>query len=1172
MAILQLRLLGPPEILAGEKRITIQRRQPRSLLYYLAERAQPVSRDFLLHVLWNEGKASPETLKNRLNVVIRRLKSALPEGALLVRRTSLALKYDQVEVDLWHFQEQSTQIHNALRYHAPNKPLAETLVNRIEQTLGLWHGRTFLEGETLPKSIELSDWLHLTDDQLQRERLALMQRLVAHYRLTGQFDVAMRWVRDWLELDPLDVNAHAEWIQLCHLANRPEAVEEQLAILTRREPSDAQFVLDRLQEQFPNLITKPYRELRPLDGEHAASQPQTPLVGKEMALAQLNTALREGKGVLVVASHGMGKSTLLEWFIRRLPEERWVIKHTCKSEERHRPFATLAALLRKTVSDEQWAALDEVWRARLSTVLPELAERFPPSRPPLSLPPDQQREQVTLALEALFSPLSRKQPLLICLDDAHWIDKDSLLVLASLLVKFRRRIPIVLAVDMAYRSLLEPILTNSLQPPLWREVPLTSLSVEEVHQIMTNLLGTAVSDAFASFFYRKSGGNPQLLEALLQTYLQQHPDSSFDIPPKDLPYPEDLEEGCRERLEVLTELQRRILQVLALFENEVSDDVLAQLLEADPRTIAQEIETLEAIGWLQSEESGRWSLPHDLLRQTVINQMLLAEQQRLHARIARLLNDQPHLVSDPLELAEHLQKAGAHLQAFERYLALAQQWFLEGQPDDAATALKHAENLVYRFPVDFSDALIYRLYELWDHVFSVLDQPEAMEETYQRLRSLGQQRMSSLLLGMAAYGLADACLLRNHFEEGKNYINTALAHLQRAEHPLRWLWARVLQAVFLYMQGDVEQAAHVFDEVAGELERMESSEEVSSLLGHVQYQQSLMATMRGYPKEGKALGLRALQACQAGQNAFGLLLALNNLATSCLFLGDYVEARRYSERAIELAERVHSLRFLGYSQVYRAWIALIQGEVEPAVAWAYRAIGVGEMRAHDEIKALGNRVVGEVYFWLEEPTLALEWYRKAQAQARNTFLEADLMLRIGVAQLRNKQASQAWHLFQKALEAAQTQGQGYVVITAHLAMADLLRQSGEWDRAAARAKDVARAACERGLQAEALQADAIRAQALWQLGQQEAAFDLLESVLHEAERIGHFWLALSTMRTWCHWATIQGKAAGEMKQRVMMELARLHKGLAAYVDKKAVTTGLENTVSKFVLRVRQEIL
>lgn len=1165
MSCVHLYLLGPPEIRVGEQPIRINRRLPRALLFYLAERRQPVSRETLLSILWKEEDIFQRPIRQRrrhLNVEINRLKKALPAGVLHLQPQTIALNHRRLWVDLWQFRDRCAEARDQWQQFSSHNPLPRPLVEKMESALALWRGRCFLEGARLPDSPFLSNWLTGVDDRLTQERLEVIRRLVWHYRQMGLFDAALQYVHEWLDIEPLDVSAHAQLITLHRLAGRPEAADAHLARLVER--------LEQEQES-PDLLRYLQNEVIRLSGggapkplapaEQAPARQQVPLIGKDLARAKLLSAIEKGRGAILQAPVGMGKSLLVKRFLE--DQRLRALIHRCRPDEWQQAYATLEAILLQA-PNTAWKALSPLQQDALRAL--RSAQGAASEKPTA--------EALYQATQALLAAMSRETPLVLWLDDAHGMDVDTARLLLRLQTVLRRRLPVILTLEGGQSAPLEPVLADARMAG-WEHIVLHPLTAAEARKMMVSRLGDAVSDAFARFFYEKSGGNPALLDDLLQDYLQQHPDSHFDVPPHDVPYPAFWVENYRRRAAVLSPQRQQLLALLALYSRPVGETTLASLLDVEPTALRWELEHLAAGGWIRRQEapddSDLWLPVCDLVRQVVLNILPPEEQRRLHRRVYEALSRQSLSEEDALRRIAHLEQAGEPVRAIEEYVRLAGQHLHEGRLAAAHRVLQQAENVLWRQPETVPDELAYRLYELWDFVLAIGDRPDEMQAVYRRLFQLASRRNSSLLLGMAMYGLSDVCLLRNRFEEGLSYAQAAIQHLENAGYPLRQLWARVLHAVHRYMLGQIGPAHAVFREVLDTLQTLPPSEETLMLRSHVHYQIALMETLCGRPRTGLEHSKQALGDAQAVQDVFSHLLLLNNLALASFFLADYEEARRYSQQAVTLAEDIRSMRFLGYAYLYRAMVTLVEGDVEQVVSLAYRAIALGKVHRHQEIEAFGHRLVGEVYLWLEAPSLALEYFRKAERLAGNTFLMPDLLMRIGITLLRQRLGTPARERLQMALEQAQSVGMDYVVITTHLAWAELLLSSGEWERARARAVDTARMARARGLRPEALQADLLTARALWHLKAPAEALQTVECVVGEGERLGHFWITLNALRLWFRWLQARGEETEALRKYIGRYLARLHQAIRQ-PQGEVVTDTLPRTVVRFIQQVQQEML
>ena len=172
----------------------------------------------------------------------------------------------------------------------------------------------------------------------------------------------------------------------------------------------------------------------------------TPFVGRgdevSLLLSRWERA-REGQGqvVLVVGEPGIGKSRLIEEFRAPIKQEPhlWV---ECAGEQffENTPFYAVTQMLNQGLGwrgdeskEERVTQLEralELAGIKLGEALPLIAEMLdlpiPERYPPIKLAPDQKRRRLLAALAGWVFDATRTQPLLIAMEDLHWVDPSTL--------------------------------------------------------------------------------------------------------------------------------------------------------------------------------------------------------------------------------------------------------------------------------------------------------------------------------------------------------------------------------------------------------------------------------------------------------------------------------------------------------------------------------------------------------------------------------------------------------------------------------------------------------------------------------------------------------------------------------------------------------------------------
>ncbi len=391
-----------------------------------------------------------------------------------------------------------------------------------------------------------------------------------------------------------------------------------------------------------------------------------PFVGRATDLAELRAALEEaiaghGSLVLVAGEPGIGKTRLAERLaLEAAPRGAAMLWGTAWEGGGAPPFWPWIQVLRQLLREgpgEDIVVFDlgDPGMADVARMLPELAGRVPEPAELAALRPDQVRFRLFDAITTLLARACEARPLLLVLDDLHWADMPSLLLLRFLAQELYGVRLLVLG---AYRDVEagpgSPIeeLAGALGGSCYRIV-LRGLSPDEVGQLIAVTTGQAPAPDVAASIGEHTGGNPLFVREVARLLAAGVSGGAV---------PEGVRPVLGRRLDLLSQPCHELLAAASVFGRELRLD-LVQALTSTPAE-----ETLELLGEavaarLVEEMPGtpnRWRFAHALVREVLYGRLSPTRRLVLHRRAGEVIEARfsGELESHLVELADHFHRAG----------------------------------------------------------------------------------------------------------------------------------------------------------------------------------------------------------------------------------------------------------------------------------------------------------------------------------------------------------------------------------------------------------------------------------------------------------------------------------------------------------------------------------
>ncbi|WP_305789674.1 LuxR family transcriptional regulator [Symbioplanes lichenis] len=371
--------------------------------------------------------------------------------------------------------------------------------------------------------------------------------------------------------------------------------------------------------------------------------PAPPLVGRApqaRRLDELTARLHAGHGgaLVLVGEPGAGKTALLTRLLARLRDVT-VLAATGFEAESALPFATLGDLLRPLLPG--LGELPEPQARALGTAL-ALTGAAGPVEP----------YAVCLATLTLLTAAAERQPVLVVVDDAGWIDRPSR---DALLFTARRVEHDAAGLVLAVRDPVPPEFVAAGADP----VRLDGLTPAATGDLLDRLRPGRVAAGVRADLWTATGGNPGALTELGHALGDDQLGGAAALP-DPLPIGAGLRDAFAERLAPLPPATRTALLTAALAASDDAGTVTAALddLGAGPAALAGAVSC-----GLLVQRGGQARLAHPLLRAAVRHAAAPAERRRVYDALAGAATGAARAWYRAAELAGADEAAAAELVA-----------------------------------------------------------------------------------------------------------------------------------------------------------------------------------------------------------------------------------------------------------------------------------------------------------------------------------------------------------------------------------------------------------------------------------------------------------------------------------------------------------------------------
>jgi DNA-binding SARP family transcriptional activator len=663
---LEFRMLGPLAVARDGEELDLGAPKQRALLaLLLVDVNRAVSLDRLIEELWNgqppaRATASLQAYVSNLRRLLEPDRAARSSATVLVTRApGYELRAPDDALDARRFERAARDAHDALE-----RGDARAAVDGATDALGEWRGDAL--GDFAGEPFATAEAERLTE-----LRLGVVETLAAARLELGDAAGAVPDLEVLTREQPLRERGWELLMRALYASGRQAdalrayasaraTLAEDLGI----DPGPTLQELERavLEQRMPVGRRSVPVAATPPASSHAVPAVDDALIGRADARALARRALDdawrgEPRWLLLSGEAGVGKTRLAQTIADEAAARGFAVGWGRGDEDDAAPaYWPWVQVVR-----ELTAEFDELgrrkWLAEGEVDFLELVEAGGSTDDTLQA--EHARFRFLDAACELAARAARARPHLFVLDDLHWADPASLRLL-EFMAAHLRHVPLLLVATFRPEEsgALGATLASLVRQRGVVRIELGGLDAADVQSLAEQVSGRALSARAVDELHERTGGNPFFVTEVARLWA-----SEGDVGPSADAVPVGVADVVRRRVARLPEDAVAVLTVAAVCGASFDLDLLEVACDLDGDRVLDLVDAavMTRLVVADDERLGRYRFAHALVRDAITAQVPPLRRRRLHARLARIVEDLPgrsaaevaHHWCEAAELGDH---------------------------------------------------------------------------------------------------------------------------------------------------------------------------------------------------------------------------------------------------------------------------------------------------------------------------------------------------------------------------------------------------------------------------------------------------------------------------------------------------------------------------------------
>jgi predicted ATPase/class 3 adenylate cyclase len=548
-------------------------------------------------------------------------------------------------------------------------------------------------------------------------------------------------------------------------------------------------------------------------------------------------------------------------------------------------------------------------------------------------------DNTVIALSILLRGESLRQPIVILIEDIHWLDNDTKAFLSYMertrTAEINKSYPV--AIIATSRHIGSGI---AFEHAPSEEIDLNQLTKTDLLHLTENLLGGVVAPSLLEILEGRAEGNPFFVEQIIR-YLQEEDKLEQGVRGWQIAgvqtietLPTDISAILVSRLDRLNREVRDVVQTASVLGREFELRLLSKMLH-DDETLFEKVELAVEAEILSALTEIRYIFHHALLRDTAYQMQLQARRQELHRIAVEAFETlyQENLSPHYSEIAYHAERAELRKKAKKFYIlageeaARAYHNSLAIESYTHALALGTIEEIQERI-----DLLLART-----ALFRIVGDSSGQGQDLATLELLAEKKKDKRMIALVALQQAHFALDTGKYKEAQSLSESAIDVAESAHASDIVANAYTTLPLALARQGKIKQSIQVAQ--TGLQLIQQAGDRLSE--GLTLNELGLIALDQGEIEQARIYFEKSLLIAQEAGNRRLEAQVFNNMgALSGNSESNYTAASKYFKKTLEIVQEIGNRIGESFALGNLGWVTSMQGDFEQAQVYQEESLKV----------------------------------------------------------------------------------------------------------------------------------------------------------------------------------------------------------------------------------------